>query len=143
MACGQAVCTQGQGRIQQRAELNGAVATGAGVGRAPGGIGGGKGHEHLARKGLAQINHMQGHVQGGTGPVQPQRRVFRPLGQKTPVQGQHLVPRATQQEQGAQAVHPAAHGYSHGLHCFCRMRVHTLTKGSQCGEGRYARAVNE
>ena len=123
MAGSKLVRAQSQGRVQQGSEFDGPVAARAGIGRAPFGIGPGKGNHDLALKNGAQIHCVQGNVQGPaggfkarqwiTGAAGPGMGLFR---QKEAVQGQHIVPGPAQKQQGAEAVHAAAHGYgnAHG-----------------------------
>ena len=105
--------TQGKSRIKQNAKLDGPVAVGAGIGRAALGIGGGKGREYFALKLCAQIDHMQWYIQLGAGLCQARRSIIGPVGQKKTVQGQHVKACRAQHDQGAKAVHAAAHGHGY------------------------------
>ena len=95
----------------------------AGIGRASFGIGLGKGGHDLALKNGAQIHCAQGKVQGAAGGFKARQwitgaagRGLWLFGQEETVQGQHVVPGPAQEQQGAEAVHAAAHGYgnAHG-----------------------------
>ena len=114
MPCGQFVSAEIQCCVEQHTKFDGPVAVGAGIGRAPLGIGSGKGGQHLAQKCAAQVGHMQGHAKGSAGFGQPCRCVRWAIGQKKAVQGQHAVARVAQHNQRAKAVHAAADSNGHG-----------------------------
>ena len=113
VAGGQLPAAQGQGLVQQGAELDRPVAGDAGVGSGPPLIGGGEGGHHLLPEGAGQVQHPVGEAQGpgrpGGVPLVGGGAAEQPHGQ--PQQGGALLP---QQAGGGGAVHPPAHGHGDG-----------------------------